>query len=66
MTRINRLLARENRKICVTRSDQDRYIYGAYHVANTHGNEVIDYVRDLECYGRQLGVMAEWEELSDE
>ncbi|MGD0578827.1 MAG: hypothetical protein ABSC08_07855 [Bryobacteraceae bacterium] len=66
MARINHLLACENKKICVTRSDRDRYIYGAYHVVDTCRNETIDYVRDLECYARELGAMADWEEMVGE
>jgi hypothetical protein len=39
---------------------------GRYYTVNTRSNFLVHSDIDLEAYGRELGVLADWEELADE
>jgi hypothetical protein len=53
MARVNRKLAHDGQKLCVSRSHAEIQNLGNYHVVDTHKNAVVDYhISDLEKWVR--------------
>ena len=64
LARLNRKLAKDDRKVCRS-SPRDRHIQGEFYLVDVHINGVIGYDVSLENLGHELGVLKGWEELSD-
>jgi hypothetical protein len=58
IARINRKLAKENRKLCTSRSNGQRSNLGRFHVIDTWNNTVVDWHVNLDAYERDLGSRA--------
>lgn len=65
LARIRRQLSKTGEAIRRTRP-KDVHNLGEFHVINVSGCYVSGYVKDLEAYARELGVLAEFEELEEE
>ncbi|MEJ5370230.1 MAG: hypothetical protein WHT08_18110 [Bryobacteraceae bacterium] len=62
--RINRRLDRDNKKLFKSRpGSRLEANVGRFYVVDVWRNTVVDTHVDLESYGRELGVLAEWEKL---
>jgi hypothetical protein len=62
--RINRRLDRDNKKLFKSRpGSRLEANVGRFYVVDVWRNTVVDTHVDLESYGRELGVLAEWEQL---
>ncbi len=62
--RINRKLKKEGMTMRRNRGGPYMEQYGPFYVVDLKNNSIVDGVDDLEAYGRQLGVLAEWEKLA--
>ena len=69
--RVNRKLRHDDRRLCAARgfwaegTHYDSTDLGRYYVVDVMRNAVVDRQVDLETYGRDLGVLASWESLSE-
>ena len=63
--RINRRLAKDNRKLFMSRSRAAEAEFGHFYIANTATGEVMASIIDLEGLWRDLEVLQPWEELED-
>jgi hypothetical protein len=61
--RINRRLAKEDRRLCVSRGSS---LPSDYHVVDTYRNAIVAYIDSLEAYGRETKTLADWERLEGE
>jgi len=62
--RINRRLGRDYKKLFKSRpGSRLEANVGRFYVVDVWRNTVVDTHVDLESYGRELGVLAEWEQL---
>jgi len=61
--RINRKLSHTNQRLCRSRTARMEEACGRFFILDTHRNEVAFLNVDLEFQGRDLGVLAAWEEL---
>jgi hypothetical protein len=61
--RINRRLAKDDQRLCVSRGSS---LPSDYHVVDTHRNAVVTHVQSLEAYGRETKALADWERLEAE
>jgi len=62
--RINRRLDRDYKKLYKSRpGSRLEANVGRFYVVDVWRNTVVDTHVDLESYGRELGVLAEWEQL---
>jgi hypothetical protein len=61
--RINRKLAADDEKLKKLRSKRWRSAMGTYFIINVRGNFVNTKHVEIEAYGRELGVLTDWEEL---
>lgn len=57
--RINRALAKDGKKLVRARSAKIEEALGSWYIVN--GSGVDDCRIDLEDYGREIGVLKEWE-----
>ena len=64
--RINRVLAKEGKKLFKSRSWGEKSNLGEWHVVDTYTNTVFDSHLKLEEYGRGCGAMKPYECLSEE
>jgi hypothetical protein len=69
--RINRRLAKENRKLCAARgfnaggTHYDDTNLGRFYVIDAYRNAVVDTRVDIADLARDLSVLKNWEELQD-
>jgi hypothetical protein len=69
--RINRKLKVQDEKLCTARMFSDgQFMHentdlGRYYVIDVRRNFVVNTRVDLQGYGRELGAIAEWEELAE-
>jgi hypothetical protein len=62
--RINRRLGRDYKKLFKSRpGSRLEANVGRFYVVDVWRNTVVDTHVDLKSYGRELGVLAEWEQL---
>ena len=61
--RINRRVGPEGGRLRKTRGTNAACVVGDYFLVDTRRNIIIHQRVDIEALGRELGVMAEWEEL---
>jgi len=61
--RIRRKLQQEHRTLRTARDDGPKHL-GRYYVVDIHQHQIVDDHVDLEKMGRELKVLAEWEEVS--
>jgi len=66
LQRINRKLLDENRKVIKTRGALAIAKVGEYHEIDTRLSALIGRDINLELYGRKLGVLAQWEQITKE
>jgi hypothetical protein len=72
LQRINRKLKPENETVKAARMynangvSYENSNLGRFYSIDLERNHIIDHHIDLEAYGRELGVLAAWEELSDQ
>ena len=63
--RLNRRLAKDSQKLCMSRSRAARSEFGKFYVADTATGEIAASIIDLEGLGRDLGVLHPWEQLQE-
>jgi hypothetical protein len=63
--RINRKLAHNDEKLRVTRGRQMQMECGDYHIINFSMNAVVNKDVDPEALGRELGVLKDWETVTE-
>ncbi len=63
--RLNRRLAKDNRKLFMSRSRAAEAEFGKFYIADTATGEVTASIIDLEGLGRDLGMLHLWEQLED-
>ena len=55
--RINRRLAHQDERLCVSRSDSAKLTLGDFHILDIYRNLVVNMHVDLEELGTELGVL---------
>ncbi len=63
--RLNRRLAKDHQKICMSRSRAAEAEFGKLIIVNTATGEVTTSIINLERFGRDLGALHPWEESKD-
>ena len=63
--RLNRRLAKDHQKLCMSRSRAARSEFGKFYIADTATGEVTAALLDLQGLGRDLGVLQPWEQLQE-
>ncbi len=63
--RLNRRLAKDSQKLCMSRSRAAEAEFGKFSVADTATGEVTASIIEVEGLARDLGVLRPWEELED-
>ena len=63
--RLNRRLAKDHQKICMSRSRAAEAEFGKLIIVNTATGEVTTSIINLERFGRDLGALHPWEQLED-
>lgn len=64
--RINRAVHDDDLMLRKPRSERVRITLGTYYLVDWRRNFVTDKDVDLEAYGRELGVLNDWETLAEE
>ena len=66
VARINRKLKHDGRMLKTLRGYKAQSDLGDYYVVDLDRNMIIETHVDPEAYGREIGVLEEWEVLSDD
>jgi hypothetical protein len=66
LQRINRVLAKDNKKMCKSRSYGEKSNLGDWHVIDTYINGVIDHHCTLAGIGEETGALKAYECLIEE
>jgi len=61
--RVNRMLAQEDQALKKTRGSRWLNDLGAYYTADLQHNAILDRMVDLEEFGKEFGMLAEYEHL---
>ena len=63
--RIRRSLKKQNMSFRTNRGGPYMERYGAYYIVDLTTNSIVGGCSDLEHYGREEGVLKDWEELAE-